>query len=46
MAVWAVSMAEVVALTETMFGPLTRELMVALVRRNITVSCSSASELC
>ena len=38
----AVSVAEVVAPSETMSGPLARDLMVALVRAGVTATCSGA----
>ena len=40
----AVSVAEVVAPTEAMSGPLARDLVVALVRAGVTATCSSAGK--
>lgn len=40
----AVSVAEVVSPTETLSGPLARELMVALVRAGVTATCSGADK--
>ncbi|OBJ89685.1 NEW3 domain-containing protein [Mycobacterium sp. 1245852.3] len=40
----ALSVAEVVSPTETLSGPLARELMVALVRAGVTATCSGADK--